>query len=210
MISREVRTKGFSLSPAHILTLGRILLSPVFVLLYLYHDDIGVGLVALPYLLISLVVLSELSDVFDGFVARKRNQVTELGKLIDPMADSIFRLSVFLAFTGGVLQLPLLLVLVFFYRDTLISTLRTVCALRGVALAARLSGKIKAVMHAAIIFLVVLSMIPYSLGYLSLEQLQDISFYSVLVGAVYTFYTGLEYFYVNRNFILKALLPSLQ
>lgn len=180
-------------------------MSPVFLVIYLYHESFGISKLFLPYALIILWGLSELSDLFDGFVARKKNQVTDLGKILDPMADSIFRLSVFLTFTQGLIQLPLLLVFVFLYRDTVISTLRTVCALRGVALAARLTGKIKAVIQAVTALFILILMIPYSLGYLRLEALQEISLYSVAVAAFYTVYSGVEYIYANRNYIKKAL-----
>ncbi|MBI3236146.1 MAG: CDP-alcohol phosphatidyltransferase family protein, partial [Chlamydiales bacterium] len=123
------------------LTLSRILLGPIFLLVYIYYQKIGVSLLWLPYLLLVLTAFSELSDVFDGWIARRQKKVTDLGKLLDPMADSIFHLSIFLSFTQGVIQLPVILVAIFFYRDTLIGTLRTLCALKGFALAARVSGK---------------------------------------------------------------------
>lgn len=188
-----------------LLTLSRILLGPVFLVVYLYYQELGITLRVLPYILLFLAALSELSDVFDGALARKHNKVTELGKLLDPMADSIFRLSVLLAFTQGIIQLPVLLVCVFFYRDTIISTLRTVCALRGIALGARLSGKIKAVIQATVGFFILILMIPYSMGSLHLEVLRTISFYSVLVAAIYTLCSGTEYFIANRSHIKKAL-----
>jgi CDP-diacylglycerol---glycerol-3-phosphate 3-phosphatidyltransferase len=187
------------------LTLSRILLGPIFLIVYLYYQDWGISLAWLPYLLLFLAGVSELSDLFDGALARKQNKVTDLGKLLDPMADSIFRLSVLLSFTQGLVQMPLLLVCVFFYRDLIISTLRTLCALRGYALAARLSGKIKAVIQAAIIFFILLLMIPYSLGQLDLALFRSISFYSVLFGALYTLYSGTEYVFANSKFIRKAL-----
>ena len=173
----------------------------------MYYQELGITLSWLPYILLSLAGISELSDVFDGALARKQNKVTELGKLLDPMADSIFRLSVLLAFTQGVIQLPILLVGVFFYRDTIISTLRTVCALRGIALAARLSGKIKAVIQAAVGFFILIMMIPYSINCLDIEVLQAMSFYAVLIAAIYTLFSGTEYVIVNRSYIKKALGP---
>lgn len=187
------------------LTLMRVFLSPVFLLLYLYHDALGISLLFLPYILLLLTGISELSDLFDGFFARRRNQVTTLGKLLDPMADSIFRLSMLFTFTQGIIQLPLLLVLVFFYRDSIISTLRTVCALRGVALSARRSGKIKAVIQASIALFILVLLIPYSLGYLDLAALRKISLYLVSIGACYTVYSGIEYIYANRTYIQNAL-----
>nr|NGX27528.1 putative CDP-diacylglycerol--glycerol-3-phosphate 3-phosphatidyl-transferase 2 [Chlamydiota bacterium] len=146
------------------LTLGRIVLSPIFLLIYIYHVQLGISLLTLPFILIGLVVLAELTDLFDGMAARLRNQVTELGKLLDPMADSIFRLSVFLALTQGFVKLPLWLVLFFFYRDSIISLLRTVCALRGFTLAARFSGKVKAVVQGVAALAILGLMIPYALG----------------------------------------------
>ena len=187
------------------LTLSRILISPIFVGVYIYYDKLGIDLIFLPYVLLFLFGISELSDIFDGFLARRYNKVTELGKLLDPMADSIFRLSVFLAFTQGVVQLPLLLVCLFFYRDSVISTLRTVCALRGVALAARLSGKIKAVIQAMTGFFILILFIPYSLGVLKEDLFQEISLYSVSAALIYTLYSGVEYIYANRMYIKKAL-----
>jgi CDP-diacylglycerol---glycerol-3-phosphate 3-phosphatidyltransferase len=201
----NAQNKVSTVSLPLVLTLSRILLGPVFLVVYLYYHQLGITLGWLPYILLFLAALSELSDVFDGALARKQNKVTELGKLLDPMADSIFRLSVLLSFTQGVIQLPLLLVCVFFYRDTIISTLRTVCALRGIALAARLSGKIKAVIQAAVGFFILIMLIPYSIGCLDIALLRAVSFYSVFIAAIYTLYSGTEYVIANRSYIKKAL-----
>jgi CDP-diacylglycerol--glycerol-3-phosphate 3-phosphatidyltransferase len=172
---------------------------------YLYHREMGISLQCLPYVLIAFALISELSDVFDGFLARKYNQVTELGKILDPMADSIFRFSVFFTFTGGFLQMPILLVAIFFYRDSIISTLRTICALKGVALAARRSGKIKAVILASVSFFILILMIPYSLGMMQLQTLRQWSFWSICITSIYVVYTGYEYIYANRKYIKKVL-----
>lgn len=187
------------------LTLIRVLLSPIFLILYLHHQYLGISQVLLPFILLALLLCAEISDLLDGMFARMRNQVTELGKILDPMADSIFRLSVYLAFTQGVVQLPLWLVLFFFYRDSMISTLRTVCALRGVVLSARLSGKIKAVIQAAGAFFILLLMVPYVFGWISLEQFQTISFYTLLFAVSYSLFSGVEYIVANQPYIRKAL-----
>ena len=181
------------------------MLSPIFIVVYLYYEGLGISLTTLPYLLLTLFALSELSDFFDGFVARKQNQVTELGKVLDPMADSIFRLSVFLTFTQGIIQIPLWLALFFFYRDSIISTLRTVCALRGVALAARLSGKVKAVVQALAALFILVLMIPYSLGMIDLAFLRAVSMYTIGTAVIYTIFSGVEYIIANHIYIKKAL-----
>ena len=130
--------------------------------------------------------------------------MTDLGKILDPMADSITRLTILLTFTQGVVQLPLLLVFVFIYRETMISSLRTLCALKGVTLAARTTGKIKAVLQGLSIFLILILMIPYTWGRLPLDKLQNISFYIVAAAAIYTIFSGAEYIWTNRLYIKQA------
>lgn len=166
---------------------------------------IGISPVVLPYVLIFLLAVSELSDMFDGFFARRYNQVTDLGKILDPMADSISRISVFLTFTIDPVHLNMLLVFVFLYRDSVVSTLRTICALRGFALAARTSGKIKAVIQAIAAFIVLGLMIPHSLGYLTTPSLRFWSTLAVGFAGVYTLYSGFDYIYANRQHIRMML-----
>jgi len=204
---RAAQTAGrrsFPLKLPIILTMGRIFVSPIFLIFYLKYQQLGISLVALPFILILLLGLSEISDFFDGFLARKFGVVTELGKILDPMADSITRLTILLTFTQGFIDLPLLLVFVFVYRDAMISTLRTVCALKGVTLAARTSGKIKAVLQGVSIFMILILMIPYSWGMLSLMQLQQISLMIISAAACYTVFSGAEYIYTNRMYIRQA------
>ena len=190
---------------ANYLTFIRIFISPVFMFLYIEHELLGISMTLLPYLLLFLFGVSELSDAFDGYVARRYDQVTDLGKILDPMADSIYRISVFLTFTRPPVEVPLLLVFVFLYRDSVISTLRTICALRGFALAARSSGKIKAVIQAGSAFIILLLLIPYSLGLITQDSLHYTAIIVVAISAIYALYSGVEYVYSNREYVLKLL-----
>ncbi|MBM3184188.1 MAG: CDP-diacylglycerol--glycerol-3-phosphate 3-phosphatidyltransferase [Chlamydiae bacterium] len=190
---------------AHFFTLLRIFISPLFPVLYLEYNWLGIPLVWLPYILLFLLVVCECSDLFDGFLARRRNQVTELGKILDPMADSITHISLFLTFTQGMLQLPLLIVFVFLYRDLFISTLRTLCAFRGVALGARFSGKAKTVMQGVASFVILLLMIPYTIGLLPLEIFRQISLFLISIAALYSVISVGDYIFANRIYIKKAL-----
>ncbi|MCB1135839.1 MAG: CDP-alcohol phosphatidyltransferase family protein [Chlamydiia bacterium] len=185
------------------LTLLRLFISPAFLLLYVYHDALGLGSVLLPWILLLLWGVSELSDAFDGYLARRFNQVTDLGKVLDPMADSISHLVAFLTFTAQPVNLPIYLVLLLLYRDSMVSTLRTVCALRGFALAARTSGKVKAIILAITIGGILGMMIPHSLGYLSTAKLQFASLILASVGVGYTVLSGLEYFFAHWNELRK-------
>lgn len=186
------------------LTFIRVVMSPVFLVLYLYGNAWGISSLVLPWILLVIVGICELSDFFDGFLARRHNKVTDLGKVLDPMADSIFRLTVFLSFTQGAVQLPLLIVLIFLLREYVITSLRTLCALQGVALAARMSGKVKAVMQGIVAFFILILMIPYSRGCLELESFQLMSFYAAGIAALYTLVSGAEYIAANWKLIKKA------
>lgn len=190
---------------ANWLTLTRLCISPLFLLIYLGYEALHISPLAVPYILLALLVISEVSDFSDGYVARKYNQVTELGKILDPMADSITHLSVFLIFTQPPIQLPIIFVFLFLYRDSAISTLRTICALRGFSLSARQSGKIKSVLQGVSAIIIVLLMIPFMGGILSLEALQKSS--QIIVGLVclYTVYSGIEYIFANRHYIAKLM-----
>lgn len=191
---------------ANCLTFFRIFISPIFLLIYLKHDSIGITGEMLPYALLLLLGISELSDAFDGLLARKYNQVTDLGKILDPMADSIARISVFLTFSQPPVNVPIICVFIFLYRDSVTSTLRTICALRGFALAARPSGKMKAIIQAICAFVIVLLLIPHSLGHLSDEALTQLSTVCVLVAAFYALYSGVDYVYANRAHIQRVLI----
>ncbi len=190
------------------ITFFRLFVSPIFLLLYLEHDFFGISIKVLPYVLIFLLAISEFSDAFDGYVARKLNLVSDLGKILDPMADSIYRISVFLTFTQGPIQLPLLLIFVFIYRDTVINSLRTLCALRGFALAARKSGKLKAILQAVVAFFILILFAFYVQGQISLKTLQSWSFWSTFVICVYTVFSGIDYIYANRDYVKKILVKS--
>jgi len=183
---------------ANYLTLLRILLGPIFLIIYKEHTFFGIDLIALPYVLLILLGLAELSDICDGYFARKYNEVTDIGKILDPMVDSIYRISIFLTFTIPPINLPMWVVFVFFYRDSVISILRIMCALKGMALAARPSGKVKAIMQGIAINAISFLLIPYSLNILALKHLQNISYFIALTTAIYTVFSGLDYILAHR------------
>ncbi len=192
---------------AHFFTLLRIFISPVFPLLYLQYEWLGIPFAYLPYILLFFLLICECSDLFDGYLARRWNLVTDLGKILDPVADCVTHISLFVTFTQGIVQLPLFFVLIFIYRELFIGALRTLCALKGFALAARLSGKIKAVMQAVVCSSIIALMIPYSEGVISLELFQRISFILVALTVFYTLISVADYIVANRKYIRQAIYP---
>ncbi len=119
--------------------------------------------------------------------------------------DSLSLITNITGLSLGLAASILLIVFIFLYRDSVISTLRTICALRGFALAARSSGKIKAVIQAGCAFLIIILMIPYSLGYLSYSMLRGVSIAAVSIAAVYALFSGVEYMWANRMYVIKLL-----
>jgi CDP-diacylglycerol--glycerol-3-phosphate 3-phosphatidyltransferase len=91
-----------------------------------------------------IMVLSEFSDWIDGVLARRRGQVSNIGKLLDPMADSLYRVSVFTAFTANY-WMPLWMLLIIICRDVSVSYLRVHAEQKKGTMGARQSGKWKAV-----------------------------------------------------------------
>jgi CDP-diacylglycerol--glycerol-3-phosphate 3-phosphatidyltransferase len=91
--------------------------------------------------------LAELTDGLDGWVARKGNRVSDVGKLLDPLCDSVFHMAIWMSFLS-LGWAPLYLVILFFARDAIVSTIRSCLAKNGIILGARWSGKIKAVAQA--------------------------------------------------------------
>lgn len=194
------------LTVANITTLVRIFVSPIFLFLYVEYEALGIAESVLPYILLFFLLALETSDALDGYLARKFDQVTDLGKVLDPMADSVYRISVFLAFTQPPVSLPLWTVFLFIYRDSVISTLRTVCALRGVALAARSSGKVKAVVQAVTAIVITSLLIPHSLGAMSTDTLHFASTLLVIIAVGYALYSGAEYLYTNFRYVRRSIL----
>lgn len=89
-----------------------------------------------------------LSDLFDGKVARRYNIVSDFGKIMDPIADSTFFVTLLVAYTVSErLRIPVWFPMLVFYREVAIQAMRRIAAARGVVLAAGWSGKAKMVIQ---------------------------------------------------------------
>jgi CDP-diacylglycerol--glycerol-3-phosphate 3-phosphatidyltransferase len=136
----------------NLITVGRIVLAILIVPL-LFVDQFSVRLLAFVVFL-----AAGLSDLWDGHIARSRGLITDLGKLLDPVADKVLLVATFVSFYllshgygpadpfpwfGGVL--PLWIVLVIFGRELFITLFRSYAVRRGVVIAAGPAGKYKTV-----------------------------------------------------------------
>ena len=167
------------------LTWLRIFLTPVFVLVFLRTTPL------FAFLSLLIVIISELTDLFDGMVARKMNQVTDLGKILDPFADSISRLTVFVCFTMADIG-HIFFVLIILYRDSMVSTIRTVCAFRGKVVHARKSGKIKAIVQATAIISILVLRIGAVNG-IMVDYFMPVSFWFMAITTAVTVWSAYDY-----------------
>lgn len=123
------------MNPANLLSMARILLVPCFFwLCYYSYSEIGDPRLLFWCRLVLVVML--LSDFFDGFVARRRREVTTLGSLLDPLADKLFVMASFILLSS-LGQLPVWLAIIVVSKDILVVI--------GWALVATILGRLESV-----------------------------------------------------------------
>lgn len=141
------------------ITVIRLPLAFLFAWIYRVSDDAGVKM----WVSLFILILIELSDGLDGYLARKFRVVSEAGAMIDPYSDSLSRLIVYFTFASHQMT-SMLVPLVMAIRDVTVAYCRIVLARRNVSVCALKSGKIKAVVQASGAFVLVLSplFIPFT------------------------------------------------
>jgi CDP-diacylglycerol--glycerol-3-phosphate 3-phosphatidyltransferase len=132
------------------LTLSRIILAPVFFIVYFVPTMLPeqpAGTAAWTVALLWIIAfIAELTDMFDGMAARRLKQGSDFGKLFDPFADTLMQITVFLCFViDGIF--PAVLFLVVLYRELGILFIRNLMLRKGISMGARISGKIKTVTY---------------------------------------------------------------
>ncbi|MDR2952591.1 MAG: CDP-diacylglycerol--glycerol-3-phosphate 3-phosphatidyltransferase [Treponema sp.] len=138
------------MSLANKLTVSRLILAPLFFIVYFLPDYIPAlsvnGSAWTVPLLWLIAIVSEFTDMFDGIAARKRGEISDFGKFFDPFADTIMQITCFLCFViDGIF--PAILYLLVVYREISILLLRILMMKKGIAMGARLGGKIKTVTY---------------------------------------------------------------
>ena len=128
----------------------RIFLVPVLVVLLLTKTDDGLHLGT------AVFALAVLTDYFDGYFARRRNQVTRLGILLDPLADKLLTAAAFLSLVERDL-VKAWVVMIILGRELAVTGLRNLALSRGLVIAASPLGKAKMVSQVVAIFLLLLS-----------------------------------------------------
>jgi CDP-diacylglycerol--glycerol-3-phosphate 3-phosphatidyltransferase len=156
---RSLRQDALNLPNA--LTMGRIVMIPLC-LWFLDQDTPRSGFWA------ALVfTAAALTDVLDGYLARKLNVVSVLGKLIDPLADKLIVMAC-LIWMVKMGRMPAWAVIVLLAREFSVTSLRSVAASEGVIISAGQEGKTKTALQMLGI-IVLLSGYPYHLSYLGID-----------------------------------------
>jgi len=198
------------MNTANLLTASRVVIAPFFALVFILGYKSGAGHYAWVWTCFGLAALIEFTDFLDGRVARAQKKVTDFGKVFDPVADSVSRQTIFISFmVTGII--PLWMYLIFFYRDAFMQLLRIICASSGVVLAARKSGKAKAVLQGIGTFgvLFVVTLILYRIpGIPSVILGFHPGFWVMLIPAIFTLMSVIDYVVPNRSLIIKMMQPK--
>jgi CDP-diacylglycerol--glycerol-3-phosphate 3-phosphatidyltransferase len=131
------------------LTTLRIFLVPLLVAVLLTRERVGL------YYGTAIFAVAVLTDYLDGFLARRRNQVTRLGILLDPIADKLLIMSALIALVE-LKAAEAWMVLIIIGREIIVTGLRNTAAMRGVMMPASTLGKSKMVLQVLAIFLLLL------------------------------------------------------
>ncbi|MCI9128779.1 MAG: CDP-diacylglycerol--glycerol-3-phosphate 3-phosphatidyltransferase [Eggerthellaceae bacterium] len=187
-------------TPANIVTVVRICLVPVFVAVLLSPWPEWLGLKdvvsngAKSLFAACVFILISCTDWIDGYLARSRNEVTDFGKLMDPLADKILVAAALLALIE--LQvLPSWPVLIILAREFIVSGVRMLAASRGIVIAASWYGKAKTVLQIAaiVLFLVKDTLYIPDVQHAIENPLYIISWLVMLVALFFTIASMMDY-----------------
>lgn len=186
----------------NILTISRIIITPVFLLAILMES--------LPHrFLIACIIFSigSITDAVDGYLARKNKQITNFGKFLDPIADKILTTSALLAFMSMGLC-NIWIVMIVLVREFAIASVRMIAATNGVVIPANIWGKIKTVSQMTFTILIMLLgevwEIVSKMNTSVFEKLPDLALVSnglLWVTAILTVISGIIYLNDSKKII---------
>jgi len=190
------------------ITFLRILFVPIFMFFAMpaaawYPDGLQQFLSSAgAYIAMALFVIAALTDILDGNLARSRNEVTNLGKFLDPIADKLLVLAGLLVLMVK-FDLSGWIVLIVFARELMVMGIRMIAAGEGVVVAASIWGKVKTIMQIiAIVAYMLNDIVPKLFG----GVIKDMWYLDdILMGAaiLITIYSGFDYLIKNMSFLKK-------
>ena len=177
---------------AYVLTLGRLVLAVCFALcLALLVDDGHISTGAAIALLV-LAGIEEMTDIFDGWAARRFGTVSRLGGILDPLVDSLARATIYfaMAMVGWIAwAVPLVMA----GRDIVVAYTRIANATVGAATSARFSGKLKAIVQGGGIAVVIVLAMPVTLEVLADGTIEMLRLVAAGILIVVTLWSLIDY-----------------
>ncbi|MDR2573104.1 MAG: CDP-diacylglycerol--glycerol-3-phosphate 3-phosphatidyltransferase [Desulfovibrio sp.] len=161
---------------ANKITLLRMLMAPVVVMLLYFEGPVFCVLATCAF------IFASITDWMDGYIARRANIVTSMGKFLDPLADKILICSVLIMFVK-LNWAPAWTVIVIVCRDLVVTGLRAMASEAGTCLAADKFGKAKTVLQ---IVAIVPLMLHYPIAGIAFAPLGEILLYMALVMTVFS------------------------
>ena len=180
------------------LTISRIALTFIF-MAFLYTHGVLAKTLAL-----CVFLLASLTDALDGYIAKKNNQITDFGRLMDPVADKVLVLAALLAFVErGVI--PAWIVVLIMFREITVTGLRVLALTKGRVLQADHGGKSKTIWQLSAIITILLFLIfkeggpaKFKFWNSGVEVLyKDAIFVIMLIALTLTLVSGIKYFIKN-------------
>ena len=194
------------LSIASQLTMSRIVLTPFFLWVFFYDNDLDYSNNSLVFKVLALIMVLGfmLTDFLDGKLARAMGEVSTLGKYLDPFSDKISNMTIFMCFiaTG---YAPVWMVALIYFRESSVETLRTLAASEGLVMPARRSGKWKTALQGIGIVAILLGAIdPVQKLIPNFESIWHV-FPQAVMGVItaITIISGIDYFVSSKHILKK-------
>lgn len=187
------------------LTIARIVLSPIFMIFFLIDN------LYTRYFALLIFSAASLTDLYDGYLARKTGVITSFGKFMDPLADKILTSTALISFASlGVIQAWMVLTII--ARDFIVTGLRSAAAYRGLLIMPTRVAKWKTASQMVVIVIILLY-INIRTTYLStgqwdsaIDPIASLALNSmVFVSMALSLSSGMDYLIKNRSIFTSLL-----
>lgn len=190
------------------ITVGRMILAIIILILLVFpFHEIGIYwpnyliggkiLISLKYIVSGILfIIAAVTDYLDGSIARKRNIVTDFGKVMDAIADKVLVNGVLiaLAYDGC---FPVIIPIIIVTRDIAVDSIKMVAGSKGTAVGASIWGKIKTIFMMVGISMVFFSNLPFQLINISLGN------YLIFIATILSVFSGIQYFVANKEHLVE-------
>lgn len=188
------------------LTVTRIILAVFIMILLIFpFNAVGISLpviragvdIDIRYLVAGIIfIIASITDFFDGYLARKNNQVTDTGKMLDAIADKVLVNPILIIFAAEGLISPIVPVVVV-VRDIVVNTIKMEAASKGKVVAAIKSGKIKTASLMIGIVLLFFNDVPFI--YINIRI--DLLF--IYFATIMSLVSMVQYYLLNKKILFK-------